>query len=138
MTTLNAITTINETLAVLRADSELAAALNLALSALREKLQAELPQQRRQPPEQEQAPREASLYPLTIVADRYGGCYSGGEYTAWLMEPGEVPGEIGCGDLTCGAFWAENTLLCGKGSTPDEAERDLLKKIRDGADLFGS
>lgn len=138
MKTLNAITTINETLAVLRADSELAAALNLALSALREQLQAELKQQRRQPPEQEQAPREASLYPLTIVADRYGGCYSGGAYTAWQMEPWEVPSDISDGDLDCSIFWADNELICGKGSTPDEAERDLLKKIRDGAGLFES
>lgn len=130
MTTLGAITTISETLSVLKADSDLAAALSLALSALRERHHAELLlPQRPQLPEQEQAARKAVIYPTTIVQDRYGGCYSGGEYTAWLLEPWEVPGEIGCGDLICGAFWAENTLPYGKGDTPDEAERDLINKI---------
>ena len=147
MTTLKAITTINEMLSVLRADSDLAAALNMALSALRERHHAELPQQDRQSQDcavsvlfeknrtettekPEKAEHDSAPYPMTIVQDRYGGRYSGGAYTAWLLEPCEVPGEIGCGDLICSAFWDENKLICGKGDTPDEAERDLLIKIR--------
>ena len=124
MTTLGAIMTINETLRVLRSDSELAAALRAALSALREQHHAELPRQ------DWQDGHDAAPYPMTIVQDRYGGCYSGGAYTAWILEPWEVPGEIGCGDVICSAFWAENKLPCGKGATPDEAERDLINRIR--------
>lgn len=127
MTTLNAITTINETLSVLRADSDLAAALSMALSALRERHHGELAEKGEQT---EQDPMGLSGYPMTIVADRYGGCYSGGAYTAWNLELWEVPDEIGCGDLICAAFWADNKLICGKGDTPDEAERDLIRRIR--------
>lgn len=127
MTTLGAITTINETLSVLKADSDLAAALNLAVSALRERHHAELAKEGKQV---EQDPGLLSGYPMTIVADRYGGCYSGGAYTAWNLEPWEVPGDIFDGDLGCGIFWAENKLICGKGATPDEAERDLIDKLR--------
>lgn len=147
MTTLGAITTINKTLTLLRADSSLAAALNMALSALREQHHAELLQQDQQSQDSVltvlsgktrtetgkkiEKEHDSAPYPTTIVQDRYGGCYSGGAYTAWLLEPWEVPGEIGCGDMICGDFWAENTLPCGKGSTPDEAEQDLIDKIRD-------
>lgn len=128
MTTLSAITTINETLSVLKADSDLAAALREALSALRERHHAELAEKGEKA---EQDLVRLSDYPLTIVADRYGGCYSGGAYTAWNLEPWEVPSDIFDGDLGCGSFWAENRLICGKGGTPDEAERDLFNKIRE-------
>lgn len=127
MTTLNAITTINETLSALRADSDLATALNMALTALRERHHAELAEKGEKT---EQDPMGLFDYPLTIVADRYGGSYSGGAYTAWNLEPWEVPGEIGCGDLICCAFWDDNRLICGKGDTPDEAKRDLISKMR--------
>ena len=129
MTTLGAIMMINETLSVLKADSDLAAALNMALSALREQYHAP-PRQSQQLPEQEQTPHESALYPITIVQDRYGGCYSGGAYTAWNSEPWEVPSDISGGDLSCGIFWGENKLICGKGGTPDEAERDLIDQLR--------
>lgn len=127
MTILNAITAISETLAVLRPDSELAAALGMALSALREQHHAELAKTGEKA---EQDPMRLSGYPLTIVADRFGGIYSGGAYTAWNLEPWEVPGDVAAGDLDSAIFWSENRLLYGKGGTPDEAERDLLKKIR--------
>lgn len=128
MTTLYAITIINETLSVLKADSDLAAALNAALSALRERHHAELAQKGKTV---EQEPELLSGYPMTIVADRFGGTYSGGAYTAWNLEPWEVPSEIFDGDLGCGTFWAENKLVCGKGDTPDHAEQDLFNKIRE-------
>lgn len=126
MTTLNAITTIGETLSVLRADSDLAVALRMALSALRERHHAELAEKGGAAAPD---PMKLSGYPLTIVEDRYGGCYSGGAYTAWNLEPWEVPVDIADGDLGCGVFWANNKLTYGKGGTPDEAERDLLNKI---------
>lgn len=124
MTTLGAITVINETLSVLKADSDLAQALNVALSALREHHHGELAGQQTVPP------TAASDYPMTIVKDRFGGVYSGGAYTAWNLEPWEIPGEIAEGDLFCGEFWDWNKLPCGKGSTPDEAACDLLEKIK--------
>ena len=67
MTTLSAITTINQVLATLKPDSDLAQALNTALSALRERHHGELAGQ------QTVAPTAASDYPMTIVKDRFGG-----------------------------------------------------------------
>lgn len=126
MTTLYAITTLNKALAYLKQDSTLADALRTALNILREERRRELAGQR---PPRSQDPGALSSYPLTIVKDRYGGCYSHGVYTAWNLEPEEVPCEISSDDLSCGDFWDDNILPVGLGNTPDEAEQDLLKKI---------
>lgn len=73
------------------------------------------------------------LYPLTVTADRYGGAYSGGAYLAWPLEPSDVPGEPDCGDLTCGSFWDENTMIpVGRGDSPNKAVEDLLRRIKAG------
>lgn len=66
-----------------------------------------------------------SIYPLTIVADRYGGVYSRGTFTAWNLDTDEVPTEIASDDVTCMNFWYENTIPCGKGATVDEAVGNL-------------
>ena len=66
-----------------------------------------------------------SIYPLTIVADRYGGVYSQGTFTAWNLDTDEVPTEIASDDVTCMNFWYENTIPCGKGATVDEAVGNL-------------
>ena len=124
MTTLGAITTINETLPVLKSDSDLARALNVALSALRERHRAELAGQWK-----DMTPEEPSGYPMTIVKDRFGGTYSGGAYTAWNLEPWEIPGDLLAGDTSCCEFLLHSRLIYGKGNTPDEAERDLMDKI---------
>lgn len=123
MTTRSAITAINEVLPVLNPDSDLAQALHVALSALRELHRAELAGQQKKIVLQ--APRS---YPVTVVKDRFGGVYSGGAYTAWNLEPWELPNEIAGGDMICCDFWADNRnrQICGKGATPDEAERDLI------------
>lgn len=125
MTTLSAITTINEVLATLKPDSDLAQALNTALSALRERHHGELAGQQKN-----RVMKQPRDYPMTIVKDRYGGVYSGGAYTAWNLDPWELPSEMADSDLFCGEFWAWNKLPCGKGNTPDEAEGDLLRRIR--------
>ena len=66
-----------------------------------------------------------SIYPLTIVADRYGGVYSHGAFTAWNLETYEVPTEIASDDVACMDFWNKNTITCGKGATVEEAVGNL-------------
>lgn len=70
-----------------------------------------------------------NVYPLTICKDRYGGCYSGGNYTAWNLDSDCVPSAIHADDMTCCNFWDENYRIVGKGDTPDEALGDLEQKL---------
>ena len=70
-------------------------------------------------------------YPCTIVLDRYSGAYSGGIWTAWPLEWWEIPNEISESDTPCRVWWdANRKLKIGKGSSPDEALSDLLKKFK--------
>ena len=70
------------------------------------------------------------IYPLTIVADRYGGSYAGAAFTAWNKGPDEVPDEINGCDRDCGYFWANaNRAEIGFGDTPDESYEDLCAKF---------
>ena len=66
-----------------------------------------------------------SIYPLTIVSDRYGGVYSHGTFTAWNLAMYEVPIEIASDDVTCINFLGKNTIPCGKGATVEEAVGNL-------------
>lgn len=67
-----------------------------------------------------------SIYPLTITADRYTGAYSGGVFTAWNLEPSEVPTGPFDGDVGCAEYWGSSkTVVCGKGDTPEEAAANL-------------
>lgn len=68
------------------------------------------------------------IYPLTILLDRYGGCYSGGEWTAWNYEPNEVPLAPFLDDVTCMMFW-QNNVKCGIGDSPEAAIIDLKRKL---------
>lgn len=71
-----------------------------------------------------------SIYPLTIVADRYGGTYSGGKYTAWNRFSDEVPSEIDATDMVCKIFWDCSLKEdVGVGDTIFEAVLDLYIKI---------
>lgn len=76
-----------------------------------------------------------NLYPLTIVMDRYNGVYSGGRFTAWNLDPDEVPEEI-CGDDGSALEIFQNirngkrNVVYGVGATPDEAAMDLYMKIK--------
>lgn len=73
---------------------------------------------------------EGDIYPLTICKDRYGGCYSKGEYTAWNLDPSEVPTEsYEAGDVDCWYFWEHNNIPCGLGDSPEEAVCNLIKKV---------
>lgn len=81
---------------------------------------------------------ETILCPITIVMDRYMGAYSKGKFTAWNLDPQEVPKEIDADDSTCRNFWdskyVKKYVICGKGDTPNEAYQDLNKKF---ASRFG-
>lgn len=76
------------------------------------------------------------IYPLTIVWDRYGGTYSGGEFIAWNLYPSDVPEEQFFGDIECWKFWLEEAKefsgKYGKGATPEEAIRDLIRRAMSG------
>ena len=74
------------------------------------------------------------IYPLTICNDRYGGTYSGGEWTAWNCGPGIVPSEIFEDDVTCCKFWRQaeedkSTPPFGVGDTVEDAINDLARKV---------
>lgn len=73
-------------------------------------------------------------YPLCVIKDRYGGTYSGGEYTAWCCGVGYIPDGVFEDDLTCGSTWGglkaarkKGEAAYGIGETPDDALRDLAK-----------
>ena len=75
------------------------------------------------------------LYPLTIVMDRYSGVYSGGIFTAWNLDPDEVPEEICWDDGSVMTFFdnvreGKSPFVYGIGKTPDEAAMDLYIKIK--------
>jgi hypothetical protein len=72
-------------------------------------------------------------YPCTIFADRYGGTYSGGAWTAWNLEPKDIPADASGSDNDCADFWDENTEPVGFGNTPAEALADLIKKLKEEA-----
>ena len=70
------------------------------------------------------------IYPLTIINDRYTGTYSGGEFTAWNMDYHEIPIAPDDDDVTCATFWARNKIPVGRGKTPEEAVRDLGRRLK--------
>jgi hypothetical protein len=74
------------------------------------------------------------IYPITIISDRYSGVYSGGEWTAWALDPDNLPDGIFDSDVECAVAWSElkedrkrGKLAFGIGNTPDEALRDLVR-----------
>lgn len=72
------------------------------------------------------------LYPLTIIADRYGGTYSGGAYLAFNLEYDEIPKEICDSDMECFNFWQSEKskkIVVGKGEDIYSAYLDLAGKI---------
>lgn len=72
-------------------------------------------------------------WPMTIQADRYGGCYSHGKYVAWPLELHNVPeSHANGGDNEAMSFWdwARDSGACiGVGSTPTDAFEDLKSKV---------
>ena len=74
------------------------------------------------------------IYPCTIIHDRYGGVYSGGDWTAWPLDWEFVPEDIDCDDGTCQNFWESYREPVGRGSTPDKALADLEKRLKECAE----
>lgn len=73
------------------------------------------------------------IYPLCVISDSYGGCYSGGNYTAWTTGIDYIPDGIFSDDVECAFTWNdlkaernEHKIAFGVGNTPDEALRDLI------------
>ena len=65
----------------------------------------------------------SDIYPLVIIKDRYNGTYSGGKWTAWNLS--YVPSKIDSDDIECADFFSKNTIVYGRGETPQEAIDDL-------------
>ena len=70
------------------------------------------------------------VYPLTIVKDRYGGCYSSGRYVAYPCEFYEVDEAVGGEDGECMAFWDEFQGVVGRGGRADEAVFRLIAEMK--------
>lgn len=75
--------------------------------------------------------KDMDIYPLTIIADRYSGTYSGGAYTAWNLDCWDIPDGPDGGDTECMMFWdnADKYYIIGRGGTPDEAVADLERRL---------
>ena len=69
------------------------------------------------------------IYPVTIVADRYNGTYSGGIFTAWNCYPKDVPEDIEYDDCSCSEFFRSYDKPYGVGDTPTKAYKDLRRKL---------
>ena len=73
-----------------------------------------------------------SHWPTTIIADRYGGIYAKGAWTAWPLEPEEIPREVFADDVTCKLWWeaqrATASIPVGVGDTP-QAAFEALKAL---------
>lgn len=69
-------------------------------------------------------------YPLTILLDRYSGCYSGGRWTAWNLPHEAVPGDVDDDDVTCMNFWT-GEMCIGRGDSPEKAVEDLLRRLEE-------
>lgn len=69
---------------------------------------------------------------VTVVMDRHGGAYSGGEWIAWpLRDEGtdRLEDWCDCGDGESQWFWTlapDGWYPVGRGATPDAAVRDLV------------
>jgi hypothetical protein len=83
------------------------------------------------------------LYPVTIIADRYSGTYSGGQFAAFNEDPNLIPADALGSDVPCRMFWKsvspdgytgllncfKEPLFVGLGGTPNEAFKDLILKV---------
>lgn len=69
-------------------------------------------------------------YPVAIVSDRYYGCYSEAEWTAFPLDPCDIPEDIYDEDIPCAMFWENYKEPVGRGHTPDTAFSDLIAQIR--------
>jgi len=75
---------------------------------------------------------DAYPYPLTIIADRYNGAYSGGQFLAFNVVCDALPEEVDGEDLECSRFWNGecDKWVIGVADSPNEALLDLVKKLK--------
>lgn len=71
-----------------------------------------------------------NLYPVTIIADRYSGTYSGGRYVAFGLYADAIPEGATGGDIECAEFFASKDVIYGVGETPNEALENLIVRMR--------
>lgn len=69
------------------------------------------------------------IHPCTIINDRYSGCYSGGKWTAWPLDMDQISDGYLGGDPDEMMLFSDETLIYGKGDTPDQAYKDLINKM---------
>ena len=73
-----------------------------------------------------------NLWPITIATTRYGGVIEGGKWVAFSLTPDEVPDEAFGSNIPAHHFWESyEAKLVGRGSTPQEALDDLVKRIKE-------
>lgn len=71
------------------------------------------------------APTDAHLYPVTIIATRYRGVYEGGAWAAFKLRAHEVPRAATGDDSECMAWWDHYGAGVGVGASPEAALTDL-------------
>lgn len=88
--------------------------------------------------------RDITLFPITIIDDRYSGFYSNAKWLAFNLYPGSIPWEVSGDDIACMTFWDKyddlknltqedfiKRIIIGKGSAPNEAHEDLIKRMKE-------
>lgn len=68
-------------------------------------------------------------YPITVVADRYGGLYTEGEWLAFPLRPEDVPRQSNGSDIAQLDFLESYHEPYGIGPTPDVAVNQLTQSI---------
>ena len=61
------------------------------------------------------------LYPVAIIATRYGGTYEGGAWAAFPLDPWQVPTDPFADDMACAAWWEQFAHAVGVGDAPATA-----------------
>ena len=70
-------------------------------------------------------------WPLTVVKDRYNGCYSKGIYLAFPRDFNEIEEDVcGC-DPECSQYWQDFDDFVGRGATIEEAVADLRRQFEE-------
>ena len=75
---------------------------------------------------EEYGSQDKDCYPITIVADRYGGTYSGGKWLAFNTDYHKLPVDLDGDDIACANFWKSYKGKVGKGISPEDALRNLI------------
>lgn len=72
------------------------------------------------------------IWPITIVATRYGGVYEGGKFAAFNQYPYEIHIDAMGDDGDASYFWnSYDAEKVGRGNTPGSAMVDLQKRLEE-------